>query len=274
MKKRRYLMATVIGVVIAVPLLVYTSLYLMQERLLFAGADVDAETIERTGREYPDAEELYISTPDGTRLHGWLVRAHGKRTPLLIYFGGNNEEASGLVPISRELEGWSFLVMNYRGYGRSEGSPSEKDLFKDALFIYDLFAHRKDIDPGKIVAMGRSLGTGVAVYLASRRPLRGVVLVSPYDSITEVAKERYPYAPVSLLIKHPFDSLSRAPLIKAPLLALVAAEDRTVTPEHSMRLVERWGGPAKVKIFEGADHGSIVSSEGYWESIRGFLEEL
>jgi fermentation-respiration switch protein FrsA (DUF1100 family) len=250
--------------------------YLMQDNILFARVGISPLEVARMGKSYPGAEEIYISAHGGVRLHGWLLRNEAREpSPLLIYFGGNAEEVSGMLgDAERHLKGWSVLLINYRGYGLSGGRPSQKDLFADAEVIYDAFASRGDIAPGMMVPMGRSLGSGVAVHLSSVRPVRGVVLVSPYDSITAVAKGKLPFLPVRLLLRHPFDSLRKAPSIEAPMLALVAAEDGIIPPEHSRRLVEAWGGPRTIREIRGVGHNEIGRNPQYWESIRGFLRGL
>jgi fermentation-respiration switch protein FrsA (DUF1100 family) len=110
------------------------------------------------------------------------------------------------------------------------------------------------------------------VYVARHRAVNGVILVTPYDSITSVAGEKFFYLPVTLLLKHKFDSLSRAPFITAPMLALVAAADTIVPPRHSKRLIEKWGGKTITRVIHDTDHNAIDNKEEYWSSIREFLE--
>lgn len=258
-----------------VPAAIYVRLYLKQDSLIFNPRPMTEQAAGRLSTRYPGAEEITLKRPEGIRLRGWFLKnSKEAKSPLLIYFLGNADEASEFLPDASWLEGWSMALINYRGYGLSEGRPSEKAFFEDAVFIYDSLSKRDGIDPGRIAALGRSLGTGVAVHLASMRPLRGVILVSPYDSIRAVAQGMHPYAPVSLLIRHPFDALSVAPKAKAPLLALVASKDETIRPEHSMRLVGGWGGKSRVILINGADHNSIFESGLYRESIVGFLNGL
>ena len=121
--------------------------------------------------------------------------------------------------------------------------------------------------------IGRSLGTGVAVHLASERDIKAVVLISPYDSVRSIAASRYPFVPVKWLLKHPFDSIGRAPGIGAPALMLSAELDRVIEPFRSVRLMEAWGGEAQLIEFPGVDHNSIAGAAGYWPAIRRFLRE-
>jgi pimeloyl-ACP methyl ester carboxylesterase len=191
---------------------------------------------------------------------------------VLIYFGGNAEEVSWLASTGGRYAGWSLLLMNYRGYGRSEGKPGEAALYADALQVYDYAIGRAQ--GGRVAVMGRSLGSGVAVYLAARRPVTGVILVSPYDSVESVAKGIYPWLPIGLMLKHRFDSLSRAPGIQAPLLCLVASNDRVIRRQHSERLYAAWGGAKQWREIGPADHDSIAGESGYWRAIAEFLQGL
>ena len=130
--------------------------------------------------------------------------------PTLIYFGGNAEEVSCTLADPRWPRAWSIVALNYRGYGASEGAPGERALTADALAIYDAVAARDGIDRNRIVAFGRSLGTAIAARVAAERPVAGVVLVSPYDSLAAIGSHHYPWLPVSLLLRHRFDALADA----------------------------------------------------------------
>ena len=247
-------------------------IYFLQERLIFFPQPLAEDPLKaNTGAAI---EEVNLVMADQVRLHGWLVKAPTAQTPapLLIYFGGNAEEISWLVSTAGRYAGWSLLLLNYRGYGRSEGKPGEAELFADALQIYDYAAGRAQ--GGRIALMGRSLGSGVAVYLAAQRPVAGVILVSPYDSIESVARGVYPFLPISLMLKHRFDSVSRAPGIKAPLLCLVASEDRVIPRPHSERLYAAWGGQKQWREIRPAAHDSIAGDPDYWQAIAAFLHGL
>ena len=248
--------------------------YLAQERLIFFPQRLDERAAAGIQQSHPRVEAFELVAEDGVRLRGWLVGGPSRRPwPLVIYFGGNAEEVSWLAAEFSRVPGWAALLMNYRGYGLSQGQPSEAMLYRDALALYDRATRSPDIDPRRGIVIGRSLGTGVATYLASQRPVAGVVLISPYDSLVQVAREAYPFLPVNLLLRHRFESVVRAPTIHAPLLALVAARDDIVRPERSRQLVQAWGGPARLEVLDGVDHNSIQSHSDYWRLIGAFLAE-
>ena len=145
---------------IAVFIALCAVLYLMQERLIFLRQPLP-DSVRHATRELPDTTEIELRADDGTRLHGWLRHSPQATPPhgLLIYFGGNAEEISGHIHDAQAFAPWSVAAFNYRGYGRSEGRPSETALVADALVIHDHLARREDIDPTRIVAFGRSLGS-------------------------------------------------------------------------------------------------------------------
>ena len=250
-------------------------LYLLQEQLIFLRpplADGDRHEVQLLS----GTTEIRIQAHDGTGLHGWIRRTgeRGERHGLVIYFGGNAEEVSGQMRDTPKLAPWSVAAVNYRGYGLSGGRPSEEALTADALAIHDWLAKRKDVDPNRIVVFGRSLGSGVAVQLAAQRSVRAVVLVSPYDSLRSIARKQYPIVPVSLLLKHPFDSLAHADGVEAPLLVLAGERDDLIPSEYSRRLHDAWPGHKQWVLVPNADHNDIHTSPGYWPAIREFLESV
>lgn len=260
-----------LAVVVALPLVLYFS----QDRLIFQLQPMNEAGLAMIKKALPQAKEIWITAADGTRLHGWLAPAKGTgRAPSLIYFGGNAENVSGALLDAPAVPAVAFFAMNYRGYGLSEGKPSEAALFADALAIYDHVVARPDVDPAQIIVLGRSLGSGVATYLAANRPVRGVILVTPYDSVTAVAERKYPFMPIRWLLKHPFDSQSRAPGIKAPALILAAGDDTLIPPVHAERLLASWGGPRRIVTLRGVDHDTVDGHADYWPQIRSHLLQI
>ena len=260
-------------VVLACLVLVHALVYFAQERLIFFPQPLDDRALAAVHRAVPDARELELATADAHRLHGWLVPngAPAREAPVIIYFGGNAEEVSGLALEAPELRGTSLVLFNYRGYGRSTGEPGERALFADALTIYDHVAALPQLDRRRIVVMGRSLGSGVATYLASMRPVAAVVLVTPYDSMAAVARTHYPFLLVGPLLRHRFDSATRARKIQAPMLALIAGSDVVIPPERGEALASAWRGPATTLVLPGAGHNDIALHPKYWQAIRDFL---
>lgn len=130
-----------------------------------------------------DIEVIELLTPDGVHLQGWLLHGSEHPAPLIIYFGGSGSEVSTMIPYFQEIKSWSVALVNYRGFGLSEGTPDQTSAFADAVFLYDTFSTRSDVDQARIVSMGYSLGTGIAVFLSEQRPTTATILTAPYDSL-------------------------------------------------------------------------------------------
>lgn len=250
--------------------------YFNQEQMLFQSPPVSEEQLAQVHEQEDRIEELILETDDGVTLHGWLQHAEQAEepSPLLIYFGGNAEELSSTMNQFDALEDWSVLLVNYRGYGLSEGEPSEETLFQDARFLFDAAMERDDIDHDRIAVMGRSMGTAPAVHLSKERDIAGTVLVSPYDSRTHLTEHRHPFMPVQWLIRHPFEISSKAPLISSPLLGIIGTDDTVIPPDHSEVTINAWDGQTETLNLEGYGHNDLQQSPEYWEQIQNFLDEL
>ena len=243
--------------------------YAIQSSLIFYPQAVPAAV---SGNK--QVEEVHIKTTAGEMLHGWISKG-GSAPPhkLIIYFGGNAEEVSHMIPRAQTLDDWALLLVNYPGYGRSQGKPGQDSFFRAALAIYDHALSRDDIDPDHIVLMGRSIGTGSAAFLAHERPVRAVIMISPFESLQPVAQASMPFLPVGLLLQHKFPSKNYAPQIEAPLLAFYGTEDHIIPPRHSKNLAALWKGPKRLIALEGFDHNDIFESREMWDSISRFLQE-
>ncbi len=241
-------------------------LYFFQDALIFFPQPTPEVT--RTQSE----SHAYQVTHAGVDLRGWFVRGVvSADNPLLIYYGGNAEEVSVNLWDLQRFGAGAYLFMNYRGYGDSDGKPSQATLCRDAVHILDHMVDRHQIPLEHIVLMGRSLGSGVAVHVAAKRKVRGVILVTPFDSLTNVARHHYPIFPVRLLLKHPFDSLALAPTIQTSALMLIAEQDEVIPPRYALNLAQAWGGPVQEVVIEGAGHNDIQFDPRYWQAIGRFL---
>lgn len=258
--------AALIKIVATVAVAVPLTAYLMQDKLIFQPRPLAEAEHAAIAARHPEAADIFLQAADGTRLHAWHVKLRPE-SPLVIYFGGNAEEVSWLLDeLPGRESGASWLLVDYRGYGSSGGAPSEQSLESDAAAWYDRFAPTSP----RIVAFGRSLGSGVAVHLAAERKLDALVLVTPFDSMVQVGKRHYPLLPVGLLLKHRFDSVSLAPKLTTPLLCIVATHDEVIPAAHAQRLYDAWAGPKKLAPLT-AGHNSIDAHPDYWPTIRSFL---
>ena len=241
-------------------------LYFFQDSLIFFPQPTPSVSREKF------APHAYRVRHGDIDLQGWFVRGKiSADKPLLIYYGGNAEEVSASLWDWERFNAGAGLFINYRGYGDSGGKPSQASLCRDAVFILDHVAASEKIPLNHIVLIGRSLGSGVAVYAAAQRRVRGVILITPFDSLTNVARHHYPIFPVRLLLKHPFDSLALAPAIQTPMLMLVAGRDEVIPAKYAFNLEKAWGGPVRSVVIDGAGHNDIQLDQGYWQAINAFL---
>ncbi|TVR73937.1 MAG: hypothetical protein EA408_03645 [Marinilabiliales bacterium] len=259
--------------VITVYLIIAALLYFFQESLIFFRQPLNAGRQQYIEQNYKQVEEVGLKTHDGKDLHGWLVKSDGNGpSPLLIYFGGNAEEVSWMIEEAGGLKGWSVLLMNYRGYGKSTGRPGETALLGDALLLYDVFSNRDDIDRNNIAVMGRSLGTAMAVHLSARRDVSKTVLVSPFGSMANIARENFPFIPVRILMRQKFHVLPFAQEAYNPMLTLVASNDNIVPARHSKMLYEAWQGAKSYHVIRNTNHNTISANPAFWEYVTAFLE--
>ena len=241
-------------------------LYLLQDRMIF----YPQPTLPANQTRY-QANAIRFDH-GGVTLDGWFFKgAIGPERPLIVYYGGNAEDVSLNFADLDRFATDAFLFMNYRGYGGSQGRPSERALVEDACFVLAELLRREEIDPEHVILMGRSLGSGIAVQVAARHKAAGVILVTPFDSLVNVARAHYPIFPVGLLMRHRFESAARAPGIRVPALFLVADGDRVVPPRFAAALEKAWGGPRRCVTIPGTDHNSIESAPEYWSAINTFL---
>ncbi len=254
------------AVVIGVPLLVYFT----QDSLIFYPQPLSESRRAELAKRFPDVKEVFLVSDGGVRLQAWHAKSPGA-SPLVLYFGGNSEDSSWMLDEMHNAPGVSWLIVSHRGYGLSQGSPGEAALSADALRWFDYAATLPGVASKGIYVFGRSLGSGVAVALAARRPVAGVILVAPYDSLAAVAKRHYWYLPVDLLLRHRFDSIALAPGLRQPLLCLVAERDEVIPPAHAERLLQAWGGPKRGVLLQEAGHNSTDAHPLFWPAIREFL---
>jgi pimeloyl-ACP methyl ester carboxylesterase len=249
----------------------------LEQTLLFRSRPADPERFAAILRSDPGVEEVRITAADGVKLHGLLKRAPaaapGQRYPLVIVFGGVARETSWMVSWGDKPPAWGWLMVNYRGYGLSEGRPSEEALLEDTALVYDWAAARPDIDRNNIVVLGRSLGSFFAVALAARRPVRAAILATPFDSLTAVGAERYPLLPIGMLVNGRYDTIALLPKVKIPALFVLADSDDVVPIQHGKALAQAWNGPKRLLTLPGG-HRMIERRREYWRAIGAFLGEL
>lgn len=210
-----------------------------------------------------NAEAMWLQTSQ-EKLKVWTIN---KNRPAVIYFGGNSEQIEDNIADFKTMFGQhSIYVVNYRGFGGSSGKPTEQGLFADALEVYDQLSSQHS----SISVIGRSLGSGVASYLAAHRPVEKLVLITPYDSISNVAQSHYPIFPVRWLIKDRFDSVSYASSMNSKTLVLYAENDLVVPMKHTTRLLN-YLPDAQSHMIKGTAHNDISSNHQYQKLLAEFI---
>ena len=221
-----------------------------------------------------DFEDVQFETGDGVRLHGWFVPGPSQKT--VLYFPGNAGNISHRLAIIRLLHdlGLAVMIVDYRGYGRSGGKPGEQGTYRDALAAWRYLTVTRGTDAASIVIYGRSLGGGVASWLATRVDPAGLILESTFTSIEAMACTAYPWIPAGLSRIH-YDTLSRIASIRCPILLLHSREDRTIPYEHAESLQAAAGDNARLVTLAG-DHNEThaVSGERFTDALHEFVSEI
>lgn len=218
------------------------------------------------------SESVSFRSHDGLTLKGDLIRPASGPAPLVVYYGGNAEEISYLAQFADRYAGAALLLVNYRGYGGNPGVPGASALIEDGKHIVDQARQLANIRKDEVYLHGRSLGSGVAVAVASARPVRGVILTTAFDSLTAVAQSHYPVVPVSLLLRHKFDSVNAARTANIRSLHLMAGSDTIIPPRHARALFDAWSGEKTWREYSQAGHNDIQDAPGYWDTIAAFLK--
>ena len=222
-----------------------------------------------------DAEEVWLDSPDGVRLHAFHVRAPGAASRAILLLHGNAGNASHRLPLAAAYAnlGADVLLLDYRGYGLSAGSPSESGVYADARAA---LAHlvARGFDERRVVLIGQSLGGAIAVDLAQERRLAGVVLESTFSSLSDVARGMI--GPVALLLRGRFDSAEKIARLRAPLLCLHGDRDEIVAFELGRALFAAAPEPKAFETLRGAGHNdvAVVGGDAYFARIGRFLDEV
>ena len=249
-----------------------TLVYLLQERLLFHPARDLFGTPADVGLTY---EDVRLATSDGETLHGWWI-PHDDAFATLLFFHGNAGNISGRIGTIQSLRrlGVNIFILDYRGYGRSSGTPSEEGLYLDAEAAWHHLVRDRSIAPSDIVIHGRSLGGGPAAWLGERVRCAALILESTFTSIPDAAAHHYPYLPVRLLSKIDFDTLTRVPRCRCPVLVMHSKDDDVVPFGQGERLFQAASEPKKFVELSGRHNERHPEGEArYMAGLSAFLAD-
>ena len=224
----------------------------------------------------PGAERVQLRTADGDMLRGVHIppdeNLTGERL-LVLGFAGNAWNSENVAALLHETYPQAHVVaFHYRGYSPSTGAPSAQALLADAPLVHDLAVDR--VRPTRTVAVGFSLGSGVAAVLAGKRPLDGVILVTPFDSLRSVAQDWYPWLPVRALFQHEIDAAAALDGTRVPVAIVAAEHDQIVQPQRTRALASRVPNLVLDRVIAGAGHNDIYSRREFAEAMSEALAAI
>lgn len=246
--------------------------YLAQPHLVYFPTSRLVTTPAAVGMPYRDVS---LETPRGVGIHGWHVRTTGARWTVLILHGngGNISHRLDTLRIFHEL-GADALIVDYPGYGLSEGKPDEQGTYEAAMAAWDYLKERSP-DPTPIVLFGRSLGGAVAVWLAERVEPAGIILESTFTSVNDMGRHHYPFLPIKLISRYEYDALAAAPRVSAPVLSVHSVQDEIVPYDMGADLHRAFPGRKTfLSIRGGHNDGFLVTGDEYVLGLKQFLESL
>lgn len=252
-------------------LLILAAAFFFQTSLLFP-----VHLAGPSGPLPPGAERIGVEMADGDTIHGVHIpprQRSGESRALILGFGGNAWNADHVAAYLNALYPDADVVaFHYRGYGPSGGRPSAEALLSDAPGLYDFVVGR--LDPDRIVAIGFSIGGGVAAHLASRRPLDGLILVTPFDSLAAVAREHYAWLPIGLLLRHHMAPAKDLRQAATPVALIAGARDRIISPARTAALRDAVPSLMLDRTIASAGHNDIYDrpefQQAMVEAMRGF----
>jgi hypothetical protein len=246
----------------------------LEKRFVFFPTSQIVETPGQAGLAY---EDVSFITEDRRRLHGWFVPGTNRAT--WLWFHGNGGNVSHRVEelaLMHHRLGVNLFIFDYRGYGNSDGRPTEWGTYRDARAALGYLQGRPGVAPGEVIYFGHSLGAAVAVELAAAYPPLGLILVSPFASVSDMARLTFPLLPVTWLVRNTYDSSARIPNVRCPLLVIHGDRDDTVPLSQAKKLFDRANPPKHFRLLPGAGHNDTFTTGGsaYWDALAEFQAEL
>lgn len=258
---------------VIIAILILGGLRLVSRKLLYFPVSLDPKRAEALAR-LPQVRPLAVDAGQGIVLKGWLLEKDMDRLPTIFYFGGNAEEVSLNIEDYLARVPANVVLVNYRGYGQSSGSPKEPDLKTDSLKLFDALSDQYGLSPDRCLAWGRSLGSSMATYLARERGLSGLILTCPFDSIEAVAAGFYPRWLVGLVLTDPHRTTDFSGMVNSRTLILAAEADEIIPFARTKALYDSLTCEKQLEMIKGAGHNTISEARGYYEAVEVFLAGL
>ncbi len=249
------------------------TLYYGQSKVVFFPVERMESAPDRIGLEY---QKVRFKTADDVRLFSWFLPAQQNKGVILFFHGnaGNISHRLDTLAIFNQL-GYSTLIFDYRGYGKSEGTPSEQGLYLDAEAAWKYLVEEMEVKPEDIIIFGRSLGGPLAAHIAAQNSVRACIVESTFTSAKDIASSLYPLYPVGLICRFKFETLQSILKKSAPLLVVHSSDDEIIPFSHGRKIYEAAADP-KTFLAIGGDHnnGFMLSGRQYIDGLENFLSDL
>jgi len=270
-KIRRMIFVVSIGLILGYLFLV-GFVYIRQGSMLYYPTKEITETPKNIGLDF---EEISLKTEDGVDISAWYIPAENERGVVLFCHGnaGNISHRLDSIRIFHDLN-MSVLIFDYRGYGKSKGSPTENGTYLDAESAWDYLVNLKHIRPEKIVLFGRSLGSAVAAEVALRRRAGAVILESGFTSVPDLGNKFFPYLPVRLISRYHYSTIDKVSKVHIPKLFIHSPQDEMIPFEQGMALFEKASEPKEFMRITGShNEGFLISGIDYVEGLKRFISK-
>ncbi len=264
----KYLFITLSSIVVAY-LVVLVFIYFYQRNLLYHPSENNYQNDEV---EF-NYEEVYIEVENEIKLKSWLINKDLKKLKTLLIFHGNAGDLSNRIYKLNELNKLeiNILLISWRGFSGNKGSPTEKNLYKDAEAAIK-WLNKKNVNNNQIILYGESLGTGIAVEMAKKNDFNSIILESPFTSIENSAKIYYPYLPVKYLLKDRYDTISKIKMVESPIMIMHGEKDDVVPFSMGKELFEKANSP-KQSYFTPDDDHMMEFNSSLLKNIKDFIEK-
>ena len=247
-------------------------LFIFQSRYVYYPEHTISADPSNIGLEF---ESVSFETEDRVKLSGWFIPSEGASGVILFCHGnaGNISHRLESIQIFHRL-GLNVFIFDYRGYGRSEGNPSEIGTYRDVEAVWQYLVEERQVSPNRIIIFGRSLGSAVAAWLANRHTPGALILESTFTSVPDIAARLYPYLPVRLLSRFKYNTAEYLDEVDCPVLIVHSREDEIMPFSHGQQLFERARGPKEFLEISGThNEGFITSEKRYIEGLNTFISE-
>ncbi len=252
------------------------ALFSFQSRMIYYPELPSRELLSTPAQIGLEYESVYMNTADGLRLHGWFLPARGARKVLLFCHGnaGNISHRLDSLKLFHDL-GLNVLIFDYRGYGRSQGKPSEQGTYDDAEAVWNHLTQERDFAAQDIIVFGRSLGAAIAAELAARHPPGALILESGFISVPDLASDLYPWLPVRWLARFSYNTRAYLGAVSSPVLVAHSRDDEIIPFKHGEKLFTIANELKRfLELRGGHNDGFYVSQTIYVKGLSDFLKEI